>query len=82
MINPIRLMKRRRELIRNQKGSMSVKEFVVFAVTVFLGALIGGWIVKWLNIGSGDIFSQILAFLIPTVAIYVLWKKLGMKMAK
>lgn len=62
-------------------GAMKLTEFAVFSVIVFFGLLLGNWITQILGISGGDLLSQLLAFLIPVLAVYVLWKKLGEKMA-
>lgn len=69
-------------LRKARDGAMSVKEFAVFAVTVFFGLLIGGWIVQIIGIASEDLLGQMLAFLIPTLVVYVGWKKLGATLVK
>lgn len=82
MFEKLRLMKKRWELARDVAAKMSIKEFVVFAIVVFFGALVGNWIVQLVGISSTDLLGQLLAFLIPTLAIYVLWKKAGAAVAK
>lgn len=77
-----RLRSIRKALKEDSEGKMSAKEFVVFAVIVFFGLMIGGWIVQLLGIAATDLLGQLLAFMIPTLVVYVAWKKLGERIAK
>ncbi len=74
--------RRERILMRDTRGAMSIKEFVVFTVIVFFGFLAGNFLVQLLGIAGTDIFAQLLAFIIPTLIVYVLWKWLGASASK
>ena len=71
-----------RKIRADAVAAMNVREFAVFAVIVFFGLLVGNWITQILGISGGDMLSQLLVFLIPVLAVYVLWKKLGVSLAK
>lgn len=70
-----------RNIRADAMAAMNIREFSVFAVVVFFGLLVGNWITQILGISGGDMLSQLLVFLIPVLAVYVLWKKLGEKVA-
>lgn len=74
--------RRPRSLRGDTSGSMDLKEFVVFAMIIFFGLILGGWITEAFGISGGDMVSQLLAFMIPVLAVYVLWKKVGVNLAK
>jgi len=78
----IRLKGLAKRLRKDREGSMNAKEFGVFAVIVFLGLVVGGWVTQLFGITGTDLLSQLLAFLVPVLAVYVLWKKLGTAVAK
>ena len=63
------------------RGEITVRGVLVFAAVVFIGMMIGNWIVGALNLGE-DPLSQVFAFFIPTVVVYVIWKKWGEKAAE
>jgi uncharacterized membrane protein YfcA len=59
--------------------STTITSFLVFAIIVFAGGIIGSWILSLIpNLGN-DLLSKAIAFLIPTAIIYIIWQKWGRK---
>jgi membrane protein DedA with SNARE-associated domain len=71
------------QIFRNRRAStqLSSKEFIIFAVIVFIGFLVGQWIGAALKIGD-DPIGALLKFVIPVLIVYYVWKKWGMKAAQ
>jgi len=55
---------------------INVRKFAIFAIIVFLGSLIGGWIVENVPLPEGILGSAI-AFLIPILVLYLLLQRFG-----
>jgi len=65
----------------NRRGSIKLGEFLIFALVVFFGGIIGNWLIAVLGLSGSDIITQALVFLIPVAIIYLIWKKWGEKTA-
>jgi uncharacterized membrane protein YfcA len=60
----------------------AIISFLVFAVIVFAGGIIGSWILTLIPSQGNDLLSKAIAFLIPTAIIYIIWQKWGRKATK
>lgn len=58
---------------------MRLMEFLIFALIVFIGGLVGNWLIGLFKIATDNLIGQVVAFLVPTMLIYVAWKKFGEK---
>jgi len=71
----------RLKLVACTRASFKLGEFIIFALVVFFGGIIGNWLIAILGLSGGDIITQALVFLIPVAIIYYIWKKWGEKTA-
>jgi uncharacterized membrane protein YfcA len=60
---------------------ITVRGILVFAAIVFVGSLLGNWILNIFQVGD-DPLGQVIAFFVPTVVIYYIWKKWGERVAE
>jgi len=58
---------------------MRLAEFLIFALIVFVGSIVGNWLVTALKIATDNLIGQVIAYLVPILLIYIGWKKLGEK---
>jgi len=58
---------------------MRLAEFLIFALIVFVGSIVGSWFVSLLKISTDNLIGQVIAYLVPTLTIYIIWKQLGEK---
>lgn len=66
--------------VYNKRGmKFDIKEFIFFAVILFFGGLIGQYGANYLGVSGTDVVSRAIAFLVPTVVIYVIWVNWGKK---
>ena len=62
--------------------AFNTMEFIVFAAVIFFGLMLGNWIVGFLGLsGSSNFIAQLASTLIPLLVVYLLWKKVGRKVA-
>ena len=63
-------------------NSVSLKEFLLFAVIVFVGFLIGNFIVGLFPaIDVNTPIGALIAFVVPVLIVYLIWAKWGRKAA-
>lgn len=63
-------------------NAISLKEFLLFAVIVFVGFLIGNFIVGLVpSINTSSPLGQLIAFVVPVLIVYLIWAKWGRKAA-
>lgn len=63
-------------------NALKAKEFVVFALVVFIGSLLGSFILGLFPaINPKEPFGAFVAFIIPVLLVYIIWKKWGERAA-
>lgn len=63
-------------------NALSAREFLAFAVIVFIGFLIGNFIVGLVpSINTNTPVGALIAFVVPVLIVYIIWAKWGRKVA-
>jgi hypothetical protein len=44
---------------------MRLAEFLIFALIVFVGSIVGNWLVTALKIATDNLIGQVIAYLVP-----------------
>ncbi len=57
----------------------NVREFVVFAVILFFGGLMGQYAIGYFGLSGTDMTTQAIIFIVPTLIIYLIWINFGKK---
>jgi len=70
-----------RPLLFHRSAQITFKGVMVFAFIVFLGSIVGNWLLTIFNVGD-DPLGYVLAFMAPTTIVYVIWKKWGEQLAE
>jgi uncharacterized membrane protein YfcA len=57
------------------------KELGIMFFTLWIGTLLGSWVVDWFGFTSEGIFGSIVVAFIPFLVFYLIWKNYTEKMA-
>jgi len=69
-------------LVSRVVNAFNVKEFLAFAIIVFVGFLIGNFIVGLVpSINTNSPLGALIAFVVPVLIVYMIWARWGRKVA-